>query len=360
MDTTHAFSSRLAELLSREHHAMAEFLVALADFDRGRAWVELGHKSLFSYLNRELRLSTGAAFYRQTAARLIQEYPEVVEPLRDGRLCLTTIVEVSKVVTRDNLADVLPRFFGKSKQEAKEIAAELCPQAVPARTVVTPVTLAVPAAATRSLAPVAAAPADPSGAAELRLDETPRRLEPTPRPSDVAPMVVEPRTAELSRMHITVARRLLEKLAAARDALSFSHPNASEDEVIEAGLDLILDRAAKRRGIVKNPRKTASPAPAPAPTATPTATPTPTASPTPRPPTRDVPAAESRAVWTATRACATGPSPPAGSAAPRSASRSTTRTPGPSTTGRRRSTGSCSPAPSTRTSRRGTTSGTPG
>jgi hypothetical protein len=64
---------------------MADFLVALADFDRRRLWLELGHTSLFAFLHRELGLSAGAAYYRKTAAELIQRLPEVIEPLRDGR-----------------------------------------------------------------------------------------------------------------------------------------------------------------------------------------------------------------------------------------------------------------------------------
>ena len=55
---------------------------------------------------------------------------------------------------------------------------------------------------------------------------------------------------------MTVSHRLLDKLAAARDALSHSHPGASEEQILEMGLDLILERQAKRRGLVKNPRKT--------------------------------------------------------------------------------------------------------
>ncbi len=39
---------------------MADFLVALADFDRRRAWVELGHNGLFMFLHRELGLSKSA------------------------------------------------------------------------------------------------------------------------------------------------------------------------------------------------------------------------------------------------------------------------------------------------------------
>ena len=58
---------------------MADFLVALADFDRQRLWVQLGHSSVFYYLHRDLCLSTGAAHYRKVAAHLIQKFPEVVE-----------------------------------------------------------------------------------------------------------------------------------------------------------------------------------------------------------------------------------------------------------------------------------------
>jgi 5-methylcytosine-specific restriction endonuclease McrA len=68
-------------------------------------------------------------------------------------------------------------------------------------------------------------------------------------------MTVDPKTAEQSRVHITVSRAFLRKLEAARDALSHSHPGASEDEILEAGLDLLLERAAKRKGLVKKPRK---------------------------------------------------------------------------------------------------------
>ena len=66
---------------------------------------------------------------------------------------------------------------------------------------------------------------------------------------------IKPLDAERARVNMTVSRRLLDKLAAARDALSHSHPGASEEQILEVGLDLILDRQAKRRGLVKKPRK---------------------------------------------------------------------------------------------------------
>jgi hypothetical protein len=56
-------------------------------------------------------------------------------------------------------------------------------------------------------------------------------------------------------LHITVSRRLLAKLEAAKAALSHSHPGASSEEVLEAALDLLLAQRAKRKGIVGKPRK---------------------------------------------------------------------------------------------------------
>src|SRR5512133_348213 len=123
-------TTRLADLLRRERHALGEFLLALAAFDRERRWADLGYKSVFAFLNRELGLSKAATYYRLTAARLIQQHPAIIEPLRDGRLCYTAVVELSKVLTADNCDDVLPRFFHLSKREAADVRAELAPEPV--------------------------------------------------------------------------------------------------------------------------------------------------------------------------------------------------------------------------------------
>ena len=265
MTNARELSLRLAELLRKEHDALAAFLLALAAFDREQRWRELGHPSLFGFLNRELGLSKGAAFYRMTAAQLIQRHPEILEPLRDGRLCLTTGVELSKVITPENAAAVLPRFLQLSKREAKEVVAELSPTPAPVRMVVT--ALPAPEASREFALPLAgtAAPAISQLTPVSWPDEPPHAKSehstqagrphsvtvPLTRPA----MAVEPKSAEQSRIHLTVSRAFLRKLEAARDALSHSRPGASADEILEAGLDLLLERSAKRKGLVKNPRK---------------------------------------------------------------------------------------------------------
>src|SRR5512133_2689828 len=76
---------------------------------------------------------------------------------------------------------------------------------------------------------------------------------------EVKPPVVQPLTAELRRYHLTVSKRFLAKLEAARDALSHAKPGATPEEILEAGLDLLLAQDAKRKGIVARPRKTPPP-----------------------------------------------------------------------------------------------------
>ncbi len=268
MTNARELTARLTDLLRRERSAMADFLVALADFDRRRLWLDLGHSSLFYFLHRELGLSKGAAFYRKMAAELIQRFPEVVEPLRDGRICLTSVVELSKVMTTENRYDVLPRFFQLSKREAKAVSAALKPdEAAPHREVVTAVR--APVAATALALPNRAEPeADRAGHA-VHPDEPSHansakgELAPAmpPSPPRAPSSASEPLTADLSRFHVTVSRRFMQKLEAARSALSHSHPGANAEEILEAGLDLVIERHAKRRGLVARPRKVPKDAP---------------------------------------------------------------------------------------------------
>jgi len=263
MTNARDLAARLADLLRHEHAAMADFLVALADFDLRRLWVELGYSGLFMFLHRELGLSKGASYYRKVAAELVQRVPEIVEPLRDGRLCITSIAELAKVLTPENHREVLPRFFHRSKREAMEVTAELRPDpAPPKRDVVTKVCAApAPAATELRLPAVCSGSGFLENLPDANSGSEPRVLmsQPQSQPRESRDLAV-PLTADLRRFHLTVSRRFLEKLDAAQAALSHSHPGASAEEILEAGLDLLLAQQAKRKGVVEKPRKTAHPA----------------------------------------------------------------------------------------------------
>jgi 5-methylcytosine-specific restriction endonuclease McrA len=128
------------------------------------------------------------------------------------------------------------------------------------------VTAVAPPVAARQA--VAAPPLD-LGHQPFHLDETPSAsaTEPAPRPTlpaaaSPARTTTEPLTADLRRLHVSVSKRFMEKLESARDALSHSHPGADAEAILEAGLDLLIERAATRRGLVKRPRTQRKP-PAP-------------------------------------------------------------------------------------------------
>ena len=71
---------------------------------------------------------------------------------------------------------------------------------------------------------------------------------------------VEPLTADLRRLHVTVSREFLRELEQARDGLSHAIPNATTEQVLQAALRLLLEKQARARGLVKKPRTTLAPA----------------------------------------------------------------------------------------------------
>ena len=132
------WSLRIANLSRRENCSLVDLLLALAEFDRLGVWRQLGHASLFDFLHREVGLSRGSAYYRQVASRLLGRFPEIAEPLRDGRLCISNVPQLAKVMTKENRATVVAKFFHCSKEEARQVVAEILPaEVVPTRTVVT-------------------------------------------------------------------------------------------------------------------------------------------------------------------------------------------------------------------------------
>jgi 5-methylcytosine-specific restriction endonuclease McrA len=247
-------ADHLARLLRTERAALGDFLVALAVFDRGERWREIGYTSLFHFLRRDLRLSAGAAQNRKTAVELVQRFPEVEPALRDGRLCLSTVTEVAKVLTPENVAEVLPRFFGLSRREAADVAVEIRPvEVIPRREVVTPVRVVEPAPVSEALR--LDAPPDPVHPCELDMIQSKSDPPPPPARDEVKPL-----DAEVSRLHVTVSRAFLAKLAEAKDALSHALPGATTEQILDLALDaLIEEKRAKRWGLVKNPRKTPRP-----------------------------------------------------------------------------------------------------
>src|SRR5499433_4003807 len=210
--SAHDLVKQLRQSLGCERSALADFLVALAELDRRRLCVELGYGSSWDFCCRALGLSETATHYRLAAARQIQKQPELVDEIRSGRLCITTLAKLSPVLTDENRAALVAEAAGKPTRQVEQIVARLAPKPVPGDVV--------------------------------RNTDLP-----------VAPQVqTQVLTETLLRKHLTVDAQFETLLAQARDALSHSMPRASEVEILREGLRRIVRDAARRKGVTNKPR----------------------------------------------------------------------------------------------------------
>src|ERR671936_1562943 len=92
-------ASRLRDLAGDAREIQADFLLFLAELDSRRAYLDLGYGSLWTFCLRALHLREGAAGRRIAAMRVLRRLPSLAEALRDGRLCLSTVALLGKILT---------------------------------------------------------------------------------------------------------------------------------------------------------------------------------------------------------------------------------------------------------------------
>jgi len=211
-------TERLYELGGKEREVVVEQLIYLAEIERRNLHLELGFASMFELCQRYLGHTKSTAFRRSTAARLLARFPVLAEHLRDGRLCVTTLVALRDVLVEDRLDEILSRAAGKTEDEVKELVAALQPKPAPLdlfRRLPTP---------TAAPAPI--------------FSFSPAPTSPAARP----PAKIEPITDELRVLRITVGRDFADDLARARAAFGGDIP-----QVIHHCLRVALIKEEKRR-----------------------------------------------------------------------------------------------------------------
>ena len=78
-----SMNRQLVELLGHERRVQVDFLLALADFDRRRLYLDLGFCSLWDYCIRALHLREGATFLRIHAVALLRRFPLLYNVTRE-------------------------------------------------------------------------------------------------------------------------------------------------------------------------------------------------------------------------------------------------------------------------------------
>lgn len=123
--------SKITELVSRERSLTRGVLLHLNEIERRRLHLKLGYASMFDYCTTGLGYSSSAAARRIRTARCIARYPEMLALLKANEVNLSTVSQVSRVLTPDNKTPLLERICGKSQREVEAIIAEFEPRSMP-------------------------------------------------------------------------------------------------------------------------------------------------------------------------------------------------------------------------------------
>jgi hypothetical protein len=264
-----ALAHRLAELAGDERAVQVEFLLHLDEFDRRRAYLDAGYRSLWEYCLRVLHLREGAAGRRIGAMRVLRRFPALEPALRDGRVCMSTTPLLGQVLTEENLAETVARAAYRTKAEVEELVVSIKPRATPAEGVRR---LPTPAPApTGSRAVGSVEPSRDGSGLTLALTLAPsaaalatEQPAPVPSKSEVSRATrasaceVRPVAEERWSVRITLDATAKADLDTLRALLSHKIPDGDVGAVLREAIRCALEKHGKRRGAVGVDREIAA------------------------------------------------------------------------------------------------------
>jgi hypothetical protein len=237
--SNHAVIAEVARLAAMERQATAHLVAALAELDARRLYLSEGCSSLFTYCTSVLHLSEHAAYSRIEAARAGRRYPVILELLIQGRLSVTTVGLLGKLLTDDNHRDLLAEAAHKSKRDVEELVARIRP--------LPDVPGAVRKVSVRSSHEAPAVPTLSASAPQQSLSVVMPEPAPfEPRASTTRP-VVAPLAAERYKVQFTVGRETYDRLRRAQDLMRHAVPNGDPAVVFDRALTLLLTELEKAK-----------------------------------------------------------------------------------------------------------------
>ena len=119
---------RLTELVTQDRRVEADLVAHIGEVEERRLFAKRAFPSMFAYCTRALHLSEAEAYRRITVARAARRYEGLLDMLRDGRLHLTGMALIVRVLKQENCHSVLVRATHRSKREIQMLVAELSPR----------------------------------------------------------------------------------------------------------------------------------------------------------------------------------------------------------------------------------------
>jgi hypothetical protein len=274
-------------IADHERHTTGSLVSLLAEVDARRLYLDEGYSSLFTFCTSALRLSESAAYARITAARAARRFPAILELLRDGAISLTTVGLLAPHLEDDNHVRILEAARGLSKRDVERLVAGLQSQpdipfsirALPKSSV---------KAEAHAVPELPMANTSLSRAEVLTVSATPAT--PAPMPT-IRSSLVAPIAPKRYLVRMTVSEETHRNLERARDLLRHQIPDGDPAAVFDLALTALIEKAERTKFAArKRPMSQREGVPAPRPN-------TDRAAPS-RSPSRRIPAAVRRAVWT--------------------------------------------------------------
>ncbi len=112
-------------LVASERKLTGEILHHLREIEARKLYSDLKYKSMYDYCLRELGYSEGTAYRRISAARLLNDIPEVEAKLKDGSLNLTNVATLVQFFKENDIQDppekrkIIAKVEGLSRRETE-------------------------------------------------------------------------------------------------------------------------------------------------------------------------------------------------------------------------------------------------
>ena len=218
----------LESVCFEQRRLLGRLLLHLIEVDVRRLDRRSACSSMFDFCTRRLGMGESEACRRISAAKLVKEFPCLLDYLECGHINLTALLLLRDHFTTDNVHDIVAAARGKSKREVLELIAARAPK---------PDVLP-------TITPLPPAPTLPS----------------SPSPAPETPQVrIEPLAPTRHRLELTVSDEIRAKLERARDLMSHGSSNGNLEAVLDKALDALLAKLEKDRpgdGIPTDVRRT--------------------------------------------------------------------------------------------------------
>lgn len=117
-------------LSDKERETVLSILVHLIEIDRRRLYLEMGYSSLFKLCVKELKYSESVAGRRIAVARCIKRFPRAYRALASGKVNMTNLGLIAKVMTEKNEKELLGGIIGASGREVERLVSRHNPRTV--------------------------------------------------------------------------------------------------------------------------------------------------------------------------------------------------------------------------------------